>query len=169
MDDVTLRPIQESDLDALLRFATDPSAGGEFEWTGFEDTRAIRKRWEEDGWIKPENTWLAVSRGDGTFGGVVSWRDQSYKNTKGSCFEVGCALLPEHRGQGVGTTAQLLMVDYLFQNTAAHRLQALTETDNLAEQRALEKCGFQREGLLRGRHFRAGEWRDSVLYARLRA
>lgn len=88
--------------------------------------------------------------------------------TKGTCFEVGIALLPDHRGQGVGTAAQGLMVQYLFDNTMAHRLQAFTEVDNIAEQRALEKVGFQREGVLRAHFFRAGKWRDSVLYARLR-
>ena len=40
--------------------------------------------------------------------------------------------------------------------------------DNLAEQRALGTAGFQREGVLRHAQFRAGEWRDVVLYSRLR-
>jgi ribosomal-protein-alanine N-acetyltransferase len=168
MDDVILRPIQEADLDELRRFATDPAAGGEFEWTGFEDPQAARRRWEEDGWLGVEHSRLAVARADGTFAGDVSWRDRSLGITKGTCFEIGIALLPEHRGQGVGTTAQRLLVEYLFKTTAAHRLQAYTEVENVVEQRALERVGFEREGVLRELFFRGGAWRDSVLYALLR-
>jgi RimJ/RimL family protein N-acetyltransferase len=60
------------------------------------------------------------------------------------------------------------LADYLFSTTPANRLEATTETDNVAEQRALEKAGFVREGVLRGRGFVRGQWRDGVMYARLR-
>jgi RimJ/RimL family protein N-acetyltransferase len=49
-----------------------------------------------------------------------------------------------------------------------HRLQAGTEVDNIAEQRALEAAGFQREGIHRGVYFRDGRWRDSVMYGLVR-
>lgn len=39
-------------------------------------------------------------------------------------------------------------------------MQAGTELDNTAEQRALEKTGFTREWVLRGYAFRGGRWRD---------
>lgn len=84
-------------------------------------------------------------------------------------FEIGIGLLPEHRGRGVGTEAQRQLVGYLFATTTANRLQAGTEVDNLAEQRALERVGFRREGVQRGLHFRAGRWRDGVMYGLLRA
>jgi ribosomal-protein-alanine N-acetyltransferase len=168
MEDVTLRPIQEADLDQLAQFSTDPDAGGEFEWTGFKDPKAVRRRWEEDGWLGTEYSWLAVVRGDGRCAGIVSWRDRSAGDAKGQCYEFGIALWPAHRGQGVGTTAQQLLVRYLFDTTPVHRLEAYTEVENLAEQRTLEKIGLQREGVMREVFFRAGKWRDSVLYARLR-
>jgi hypothetical protein len=44
MSDVALRPIQEADLDDLCRYVTDPEAGGEFEWAGFRDPKALRRR-----------------------------------------------------------------------------------------------------------------------------
>ncbi|MGH9211933.1 MAG: GNAT family N-acetyltransferase [Acidimicrobiales bacterium] len=169
IEDVRLRPIEEGDLDQLRQIAVDPEAGGEFEWTGFQDPHEARRRWEKDGWLNAEQSLLAVIRADGAFAGIVSWRDRSLGTIKGVTYEFGIALWPEHRGHGVGTRAQQLLVDYLFRNTPVHRLQAFTETGNLAEQRALEKLGFQREGVLRELFFRAGAWRDSVLYARLRS
>jgi RimJ/RimL family protein N-acetyltransferase len=41
--------------------------------------------------------------------------------------------------------------------------------DNLAEQRALERAGFAREGVLRSAQFRDGRFHDLVLYSRLRS
>ncbi|MEU8886798.1 GNAT family protein [Streptomyces sp. NPDC048442] len=52
--------------------------------------------------------------------------------------------------------------------TPVSRIEADTEADNVAERRALEKCGFTQEGVMRGRTFRAGAWRDIVRYAILR-
>lgn len=59
-------------------------------------------------------------------------------------------------------------MSYLFRTTTVHRLEAGTEIDNLTEQRALEKIGFRRDGLMRGLDLRDGSWRDSVVYGLLR-
>ena len=58
-------------------------------------------------------------------------------------------LLPEARGRGYGTQAQRLLTRYLFAHTTAHRIWAWIEVGNIAEQRALEKAGFTREGITR--------------------
>ena len=79
-------------------------------------------------------------------------------------------IVPEFRGQGYGTAAQRLLARYLFAHTqGVNRVQAETEITNIAEQRALEKAGFTREGVLRGATFRAGKWHDQVVYGVLRA
>jgi RimJ/RimL family protein N-acetyltransferase len=49
-----------------------------------------------------------------------------------------------------------------------NRIEAQTDVDNVAEQRALEKAGFHREGVARGAQFRAGAYHDLVTYSRLR-
>lgn len=60
------------------------------------------------------------------------------------------------------------MAEYVFSTTTAHRLEATTEVDNVAEQRSLERAGFVREAVLRRRGFVRGEWRDDLMYSRLR-
>ena len=65
---------------------------------------------------------------------------------------------PEHRAQGIGTAAQDLLVDYPLDHTTAHRIEALTNDANTGEQKALERLGFQREGLTRGRSFLRGKY-----------
>jgi aminoglycoside 6'-N-acetyltransferase len=61
------------------------------------------------------------------------------------------------------------LTDYLFDHTRAERIQAWTDCDNLAEQRALEKAGFVREGVLRSAQWRSGQWHDEVIFSMLRA
>ncbi|MGH3141942.1 MAG: GNAT family N-acetyltransferase, partial [Gaiellales bacterium] len=103
--------------------------------------RTRRRRWEQDGFVAPDSTALAVVSADGTLIGITSWKAASRGGSPGVCFEIGLALLPEYRGQGLGTTAQRLLVDYLFRFTTVHRLEAGTDADNIAEQKALEHIG----------------------------
>ncbi len=166
-DVVRLRPISESDLAKIVRFEWDVEAIGEFDWFGYRMDRAreLERRWREDGLIGDESSHLAVAVGDDLeCAGVVEWRPVGRTGN----LEIGIALFPEHRGRGVGTEAQRLLVEHLFATTTVHRIQAGTEVGNIAERTALERAGFQREGVTRGHHFRSGEWRDSIVYAVLR-
>ncbi|HEX8133115.1 MAG TPA: GNAT family protein [Actinomycetes bacterium] len=165
---LTLRAFREEDLGLLDRLCADPTALGVFEWFGFRDVRSWRRRWEQDGFVGPDSTALAVVAADGTLIGVASWKAVGRGGSPGVCFEIGLALLPEYRGQGLGTAAQRLLVDHLFRFTTVHRLEAGTDAENLAEQKALERIGFTREGVLRQVAFRDGAWRDSVLCGLLR-
>ena len=165
---LTLRAFKEDDLGFLDRLCTDPEALGPFEWFGFGDARARRRRWEQDGFAGAESTALAVVLADGTVAGITSWKAANRGGSPGVCYEIGLALLPDYRGQGLGTAAQQMLVDYLFKFTTVHRLEAFTDAENIAEQRALERIGFAREGVMREVAFRDGTWRDSVIYALLR-
>jgi hypothetical protein len=71
----------------------------------------------------------------------------------GVTYEIEGAIAPEHRGQGLATAAQDLLVEYLLDHTTANRIEALTNDANIAEQKALERLGFRQEGLMRGRSF----------------
>jgi RimJ/RimL family protein N-acetyltransferase len=159
---VSLQPVGAGDLERLVSFFTEPGLAGEFQWFGYRFGRAehLRRRWAEDGLVGAEESFLAVMVEGGVCAGWVGWRPAGPQGNH----EIGAALFPEHRERGVGTEAQRLLVGYLLATTTAHRIQAGTEADNLAEQRALEKVGFVREGVMKGAYFRDGCWRDSVMY-----
>jgi RimJ/RimL family protein N-acetyltransferase len=101
--------------------------------------------------------------------GSVGWHRTMYgPNPASMAFNFGIELVPDARGQGYGTEAQAQLVAYLFATTDTNRVEAGTDIDNIAEQRALEKAGLRREGVLRGSQFRAGRYRDLVVYALVR-
>jgi RimJ/RimL family protein N-acetyltransferase len=99
--------------------------------------------------------------------GFVSWH-KAVTSMSSYRWNMGIGRLPEFHGRGYGTEAQRLLVRYLFAHTQVQRIEAATDVDNIAEQRALEKIGFAREGVLRGHSFRLGAWHDTVLHSVLR-
>ncbi|WP_067170706.1 GNAT family N-acetyltransferase [Microtetraspora niveoalba] len=164
---INLRPVEEDDLPFLRRLTNDPEGSGEFQWYGWNNPHRLRQRWEETGMLSDDGGVLIISA-DGEPAGFVSWRKQ-IANLASHYWEIGLIVAPEFRGKGYGTEAQRRLVRYLFEHTTANRIQASTEIENIAEQRALEKAGFTREGVLRGCGFRAGAWRDGVLYSVIRS
>lgn len=46
---MALFPVSENDLALLQRLYSDPLVGGEHEWHGWQDTRWLRREWEENG------------------------------------------------------------------------------------------------------------------------
>jgi len=101
--------------------------------------------------------------------GTVSWRTVRYgPNPESGAWNIGISLIPEARGQGLGTEAQRLLADHLLETTPVNRVEAMTDIDNAVEQRSLEKAGFTREGVLRRSQYRAGDWHDLVVFARVR-
>jgi RimJ/RimL family protein N-acetyltransferase len=161
-----LRPVTEPDLDTFDEMFADPAGIGEFNWNGFSDPTVWRTRFAENRLLAEERSVLMVEA-DGVTLGFVSW----YQVETGATVHVlqfGISLLPAARGRGHGSAAQLLLARYLFDRSPVHRIQAMTEAENRAEQRSLEKAGFVREAVLKEHTFRAGAWRDEVLYRMLR-
>ena len=106
---------------------------------------------------------------DGTPVGDVSWFAVPYgPNRRSLAWRIGCTIDVPHRGRGHGSLAQRLLADHLFATTPSNRVEADTDVENGAEQRALEKAGFIREAVLRGAQYRGGRWHDMAFYARLR-
>jgi ribosomal-protein-alanine N-acetyltransferase len=161
---VRLRPVTPDDLPMLRRFVTEPGLVGR-DWAGFRDAGALDRRFAHDGFLGDEDGRLVVDV-DGDAAGFVSWH--AVRITRPHFWNIGIALLPEFRGRGAGWRAQAMLADYLFEHTPVVRIEAGTQPENVAEQKALEKAGFQLEGVLRAVEFRAGAWRDGVLYSRIR-
>lgn len=165
---VRLRPVTEDDLSLLEAMHQDREQAGALAWSGFVSRVSLHRKYDSDGFLAPDYGRLVVVVEEQPVG-FVSWLQVSHGPPPSRCWNVGISLLPAHRGQGIGGAAQRLLVDYLFSVSDVERIEAGTLTDNLAEQRSLEKAGFHREGVLRSAQFLDGRWRDVVLFSRLRS
>jgi RimJ/RimL family protein N-acetyltransferase len=102
--------------------------------------------------------------------GTVSWHGVHYgPNVESLAWNIGINLIPDGRGHGFGGEAQRLLAVWLLETTPVNRIEASTDVENFPEQRALEKAGFQRDGVMRGAQFRAGAWHDIAVYGLLRS
>lgn len=101
--------------------------------------------------------------------GDMTWHPVDYgPSVRSRAFDLGIGLLPTVRKHGIGSAATRTLALYLFETTPANRVQASTDITNVPAQRALEKAGFTREGVVRGAQLRGGEHRDLVAYSLLR-
>jgi ribosomal-protein-alanine N-acetyltransferase len=165
--DIRLRPVVEDDLAMFRRFLTEPGLIG-LDWAGFHNAAEPARRFAKDGYLGVDDGRLMVEvEQERVAAGLVSYRSGLYGGVA-KYWEIGIALLPDWRGRGIGWRAQAMLCDYLFSHTPAQRIQAGTHPENIAEQKSLEKAGFQLEGVVRACEFRAGRWRDGYLYSRLR-
>ena len=80
--------------------------------------------------------------------------------------EIGFALDPRRRGQGLASEAVEAMVRRLFRN-GRRRVVAVTDARNRPAQRVLERCWFREEGRFRESWREGDAWFDEISYARL--
>ena len=102
-----------------------------------------------------ESQWLvgraaAMTILDAASGDFVGGCTMIYEQPAGQAM-LGYSLLPRWYGRGYATRAVRLLTRWGFDHVGLARLWAGTLPENVASQRVLEKAGFRREGLLRGR------------------
>jgi len=89
--------------------------------------------------------WVVVRRADGKIIGDIGTHGPP---DSAGCVEIGYALAPSVRGQGVGTAAVTGLVGCLSEVPGIRRLVAVTGADNTASRRLLERLGFRLDGSL---------------------
>src|SRR4051812_2113890 len=146
---IRLRPLRGNEIDELDAAMGDPARAGPYIWFGPRAAGLARPP-EGDQLITDDKGVLAIETDDDALAGWMSWHQRDNgPPPHGRCWMIAALVLPEHRGKGVGTAAHRALARYLFAQTAAVRVEAGTETGNVAERRALEHAGFVHEGTLR--------------------
>jgi RimJ/RimL family protein N-acetyltransferase len=167
---VRLREITPADAEMLDAWRADPTSMGEFNDFGVEMSSLASALGGGRRFVEEEMGRVVVERlEDGAVIGDMSWHPVRYGPNEGSkAFNMGISLHPDARGKGYGVEAQRLLADLLFDLFEVARVEASTDVENVPEQRALEKAGFTREGVLRQAQHRAGAHHDLVVYSRVR-
>jgi RimJ/RimL family protein N-acetyltransferase len=101
--------------------------------------------------------------GDALLGAANLWGIDKHSRTA----HLGMGLLPSARGKGYATDVVAVLCHYGFVAHGLHRLQLETLADNVPMQRAAERNGFVREGVLRGSAWVMGEFLDEVIFGLL--
>ncbi|MCP9486850.1 MAG: GNAT family N-acetyltransferase [Gaiellaceae bacterium MAG52_C11] len=85
----------------------------------------------------------------------------------GRTAELGYLVAPAARGRGVASEALRLLSDWAISELDAQRLELMISVENAASKRVAERCGYEREGVLRSIHLKEGVREDMEIWSRL--
>lgn len=80
---------------------------------------------------------------------------------------VGYSIDKGEQGKGYMKEALGLVLEYVFDELALHRIEATTLVDNIKSQAVLLACGFKEIGISEKYLYINGEWRDHKIFYRL--
>lgn len=81
---------------------------------------------------------------------------------------IGYSIDEKEQGKGYMKEAVNLIVNYAFGDLDLHRIEASTLVDNIKSQAVLKACGFKEVGVSEKYLFINGEWRDHVIFYKIR-
>jgi ribosomal-protein-alanine N-acetyltransferase len=145
-DAVCLRPIELPDLDSWAAYLRSPIV---YQFTSWDlhDTKEL----EPFVWQAQEHgpdSLLRLALADRTTAqlvGTVGFHTVSAVNRSA---ELSYDLAPSHWGRGIASAAAAALTKWAHQHASVLRVQATVLETNQRSLRVVERCGFQREGLL---------------------
>jgi RimJ/RimL family protein N-acetyltransferase len=162
---IFLRTVREADLDRLFELWSDIENRGDYYPIDVPSQVNFKKQFLEHGFMEDQSGTFLICA-DETIIGSIAFFKASYFDG----LEIGYILFDRNsRNKGAMSEALRLLVRYLFTTKKINRLQLTAFPDNLASKKVAEKCGFTREGVLRGAIFHNGRNNDLELYSLLRA
>lgn len=141
-DRILLRSWQESDAEALYKYASDPIVGERAGWPPHqsveESLEIIRTVFQND------TTWAIVLKETSEAIGAMGYMPVCELNLPARPGEplVGYWVGKPYWNQGICTEALQLMLDYIRKETTYTSLICSHFIDNPASGRVMEKCGF---------------------------
>ena len=168
---VLLRPIENEDWPTIEAWGKDQNAlWGPFQRFQLDHIPQLRQAYQKMGLLTREAGFLLIeSVATQEIIGFVRYTLISYPDADTPYPEIGFGVPGSSaQGKGFAQEAVKLLIDYLFAGYPVERIIAFTDAENIPAQRVLEKNSFQQEGRLRRSMFRAGEWRDILIYGLLR-
>jgi [ribosomal protein S5]-alanine N-acetyltransferase len=163
---ISLREYSQTDLERLVTLANNQSVSRYLVSTfPYPYTRADAEWWIASG-SKQNGAITRVIENDGLFVGSVGITPQS--GWRDHVAEIGYWVAEEHWGKGIATMALRQMTDYGFSQRNLRKLSAPVLAPNVASMKVLEKCGYQREGILKNEVQKGGTYFDTHHFARHR-
>lgn len=158
---ITLRTIEEEDIDLLQRAYNEPAFQQGFLIESPSSQQMMEERLEETMEGDDDSIYLLVCVDEKPVGGV-SLRDMHHSNGM-----LAYWLLPDERGKGYITEGAALLVNHGFEMKGLHRIFTWTIDDNEASQAVLRRLQFSHEGTYREHEFSRGAYHNTEHYGLL--
>lgn len=165
-DRIYLRAVELSDKEMLLDIINDEQTEYELGGWSFPISDLNQEEWIKS--LKPDYKTLRcviVNKEDDKAIGTVILSDIDYKN---GTAEIHIKLGKQIRSKGYGAETINLITGYAFNELRLHCIYAHINSYNENSQKLFEKCGFVREGILRERIFKKGNYHNVYSYSLLK-
>lgn len=161
---VTLRSLVHEDRDALVAAAADGALTELFftNVAGLRDPDAFMAALFRERDFERAMPF-AVATPDGRIVGLTRYMRMNRGHRR---LEIGGTFYAASAQRtGVNTEAKLLLLGHAFEAMACNVVQIRTDAFNIRSQRAIERLGAKRDGLLRNHQLSDGRIRDIVVYS----
>lgn len=158
-DGISLRLVEASDLDAILRLRNDFST-----WSFLGDPLPL-KPGRQQKWLASVNesadkTYFIAEDAPGALAGVVRTDEHDLLHRS---IRIGVDVVPSRRGKGLGKRVFGAVLRYCFDHLGVHRVWLAVLKTNTVAMSMYRKFGFKVEGRYREAVFRGGRWVDYVI------
>jgi RimJ/RimL family protein N-acetyltransferase len=163
---ISLRPLERSDVDALLPWVNDPEVTRTLIIWRPMNREAELEFLDRTAKSEQDVVLGIVVKATGRLIGAAGLNllDTRVRQCQFGIF-IGDAA---ERGKGYGTEATRLLTDFAFATLNLNRVWLHVTTENAAGIKAYERVGYRREGILRQAHYKEGRYVDLVTMAILR-
>jgi RimJ/RimL family protein N-acetyltransferase len=153
-DSLTLRTVEEEDLAFIQEGFNDPRIRKNIgRYT--PSNHAQQQTHLEERITEGENSIYFLICVDETPIGLIWLFSLDYQRGKG---EIGLWITPDEWGNGYGTDAVTLIVDYGFKQLRLHKLIARVQESNATSKQIWDSLGFTQEGFQRDEFYSDGEY-----------
>lgn len=159
---VTLRAVEEADLETLHRWGNDPELWAMLGGWRFASSMAQTRSWFEGLAKDPLNQRFAIDVPDVGLVGTANLVDIDWKNR--NAFHGMMIGDPSMRGRGIGVDVIMATMRFAFDELGLRRLDGSMVAYNDASTAVYcGKCGWQEEGRQRDWYWRGGRWWDRIM------
>ncbi|WP_232686733.1 GNAT family N-acetyltransferase [Halobacterium zhouii] len=161
-DTVTLRTVEEEDLEFVQSARNDPAVRQPLTLNRAANAEQIHEFFENS-FSSADSVSLLACADEEPVGMVVLFDEDDVTGTATLAYW----LAPDHWGNGYAIEAAGLLCEHAFADRRLNKIRADVIESNDGSRRVLEKLGFQHEGVLREEKFVRGEHVDADRYGLL--
>jgi len=138
---INLIKVNKTNFNILYQFVTDKDVMGNFQKTYSCSFKELKKKILRN---RKSNYFLIRDVKNKNIGFMYYVFENRF-----NAFEIGGAVVHKERGKGYGFDSHKAIINFLFKNKKADRIQAIISTENKIEFDLLENCGMKLEGILK--------------------
>ena len=159
---VTLRAIEEDDLELLKEMVNDPEIEKMVGGYSFPTSKTQQKLWFDSLSIDLHNLRLIIEIEEIGSIGLANVVNIDWKNR--SAFHGIKIASNNNRSKGIGTDAVMAIMKYVFEELQLNRLESsIIEYNEASKKLYCDKCGWKIEGIKRKSVFKGNKYNDELV------